>query len=77
MCAYCIGINQIDLDSASLKGVAAFNAPYSNTCSVAEIVIAEIIFLIRRLYEKIRSANHGIWDKSAGNTHEVMRKSKN
>jgi len=69
--AYCIGTNQIDLDSASLKGVAAFNAPYSNTRSVAEIVIAEIIFLIRRLYEKIRYAHRGIWDKSADNTHEV------
>lgn len=72
--AYCIGINQIDLDSASLKGVAAFNAPYSNTRSVAEIVIAEIIFLIRRLYEKITCAHQGIWDKSAGNTHEVRGK---
>jgi D-3-phosphoglycerate dehydrogenase / 2-oxoglutarate reductase len=69
--AYCIGTNQIDLDSASLKGVAAFNAPYSNTRSVAEIVIAEIIFLIRRLYEKIRYAHLGVWDKSADNTHEV------
>jgi D-3-phosphoglycerate dehydrogenase len=69
--AYCIGTNQIDLDSASLKGVAAFNAPYSNTRSVAEIVIAEIIFLIRRLYEKIRYAHQGVWDKSADNTHEV------
>ena len=44
--AYCIGTNQIDLDSASLKGVVAFNAPYSNTRSVAEIVMAEIIFYI-------------------------------
>jgi D-3-phosphoglycerate dehydrogenase len=69
--AYCIGTNQIDLDSASLKGVAAFNAPYSNTRSVAEIVIAEIIFLIRRLYEKIRYAHQGVWNKSADNTHEV------
>jgi D-3-phosphoglycerate dehydrogenase len=69
--AYCIGTNQIDLDSASLKGVAAFNAPYSNTRSVAEIVIAEIIFLIRRLYEKISYAHQGVWDKSADNTHEV------
>ena len=69
--AYCIGTNQIDLDSASLKGVAAFNAPYSNTRSVAEIVIAEIIFLIRRLYEKIKYAHQGVWDKSVDNTHEV------
>jgi D-3-phosphoglycerate dehydrogenase len=73
--AYCIGTNQIDLDSASLKGVVAFNAPYSNTRSVAEIVMAEIIFLIRRLYEKIRYAHQGVWDKSAENTHEVRGKS--
>jgi D-3-phosphoglycerate dehydrogenase / 2-oxoglutarate reductase len=72
--AYCIGTNQIDLDSTSLKGVAAFNAPYSNTRSVAEIVIAEIIFLIRRLYEKIKFAHQGVWDKSADNTHEVRGK---
>lgn len=72
--AYCIGTNQIDLDSASLKGVAAFNAPYSNTRSVAEIVIAEIIFLIRKLYDKINNAHQGIWDKSADNTHEVRGK---
>ena len=51
--------------------MAAFNAPFSNTRSVAEIVIAEIIFLIRKLYEKIRFAHQGIWDKSADNTHEV------
>ncbi len=69
--AYCIGTNQIDLDAASLKGVAAFNAPYSNTRSVAEIVIAEIIFLIRKLYDKIKNAHDGIWDKSTNNTHEV------
>src|ERR1035437_6712512 len=68
--AFCIGTNQIDLDSASLKGVAAFNAPYSNTRSVAEIVISEIIFLIRRLYEKMRYAHQGVWDKSADRSEE-------
>jgi D-3-phosphoglycerate dehydrogenase len=72
--AYCIGTNQIDLESASLNGVAVFNAPYSNTRSVAEIVIAEIIFLLRRLYDKINKANQGIWDKSSNNTHEVRGK---
>ncbi|MEK7251403.1 MAG: phosphoglycerate dehydrogenase, partial [Bacteroidota bacterium] len=72
--AYCIGTNQIDLHAASLKGVAAFNAPYSNTRSVAEIVIAEIIFLIRRLYDKISRAHQGIWDKSAENAREVRGK---
>jgi len=72
--AYCIGVNQIDLEAASLNGVAVFNAPYSNTRSVAEIVIAEIIFLIRKLYDQINKAHNGIWDKSTNNTHEVRGK---
>ncbi|MBI5471213.1 MAG: phosphoglycerate dehydrogenase [Ignavibacteriae bacterium] len=72
--AYCIGTNQIDLDAASLKGIAAFNAPYSNTRSVAELVIAETIFLLRRLYDKILNAHQGIWDKSAENAREVRGK---
>ncbi len=72
--AYCIGTNQIDLRAAALRGIAAFNAPYSNTRSVAEIVIAEIIFLIRRLYNKIENAHRGMWDKSAENAREVRGK---
>ncbi|MEI7811461.1 MAG: phosphoglycerate dehydrogenase [Ignavibacteria bacterium] len=72
--AYCIGTNQVDIKAASLNGVPVFNAPYSNTRSVAEIVIAEIIFLIRRLYDKINKAHMGIWDKSAENAHEVRGK---
>jgi D-3-phosphoglycerate dehydrogenase len=72
--AYCIGVNQIDLIAASLNGVAVFNAPYSNTRSVAEIAIAEIIFLIRKLYDKINKAHQGIWDKSCDNAHEVRGK---
>lgn len=72
--AYCIGTNQIDLTAASLSGVAVFNAPYSNTRSVAEIVIAEIIFLLRRLYDKINKAHSGIWDKSAEQAREVRGK---
>ena len=72
--AYCIGTNQIDLDAASLRGVAVFNAPYSNTRSVAELVIAEIIFLIRRLYDKVAKAHQGAWDKSAENAREVRGK---
>ncbi len=72
--AYCIGTNQIDLDATSLKGIAAFNAPYSNTRSVAEIVIAEIIFLLRRLYDKVSRAHQGVWDKSADNAREVRGK---
>ena len=72
--AYCIGTNQIDLHAASLRGVAVFNAPYSNTRSVAELVIAEIIFLIRNLYNKITNAHQGVWDKSAENAREVRGK---
>ncbi|MGE5680486.1 MAG: NAD(P)-dependent oxidoreductase, partial [Bacillota bacterium] len=71
---YCIGTNQVDIKSATLSGVPVFNAPYSNTRSVAEIVIAEIIFLIRRLYDKINKAHMGIWDKSAENAREVRGK---
>ena len=72
--AYCIGTNQIDLNAASLHGVAVFNAPYSNTRSVAELVIAEIILLIRHLYDKIVKAHQGVWDKTAENAREVRGK---
>jgi D-3-phosphoglycerate dehydrogenase len=72
--AYCIGTNQIDLNAASLHGVAVFNAPYSNTRSVAELVIAEIILLIRHLYDKIVRAHEGVWDKTTENAREVRGK---
>ena len=72
--AFCIGTNQVDLDTAAHRGVAVFNAPYSNTRSVAELVIAEIIFLIRRLYDKVGAAHRGVWDKSAEKAHEVRGK---
>lgn len=71
---FCIGTNQVDLDAAALNGVAVFNAPYSNTRSVAELVLAEIIFLIRRLYCKISKAHQGTWDKTVENAHEVRGK---
>ena len=69
--AFCIGTNQIDLDAAAGRGVAAFNAPYSNTRSVVELVIAEIISLARRLTEKTDKMHTGVWDKSAQGSHEV------
>jgi D-3-phosphoglycerate dehydrogenase len=72
--AYCIGTNQIDLNAAALRGVAVFNAPYSNTRSVAELVVAEIVLLIRRLYDKVVKAHQGIWDKTAENAREVRGK---
>ncbi len=69
--AFCIGTNQIDLAAASAHGVAVFNAPYSNTRSVVEMAIAEIILLARRLVDKDRSLHAGTWDKSAAGSHEI------
>ena len=69
--AYCIGTNQIDLRAASERGVAAFNAPFSNTRSVVELTLAEIIALTRRLTERDRALHAGVWDKSAEGAHEV------
>ncbi|MDN4173853.1 phosphoglycerate dehydrogenase [Nocardioides sp. SOB77] len=68
---FCIGTNQVDLAAASERGVAVFNAPYSNTRSVVELVIGEIIALARRLPEKIEKMHAGVWDKSAKGSHEV------
>ncbi|HEY0889385.1 MAG TPA: phosphoglycerate dehydrogenase [Nocardioides sp.] len=68
---FCIGTNQVDLGAASKRGVAVFNAPYSNTRSVVELVIGEIIALGRRLTEKTQRMHEGIWDKSAQGSHEV------
>jgi D-3-phosphoglycerate dehydrogenase len=69
--AFCIGTDQIDLAAASALGIAVFNAPYSNTRSVVELTLAEIIALTRRLTEKDRSLHAGVWDKSASGAHEV------
>jgi len=69
--AFCIGVNQIDLAAASRRGVAVFNAPFSNTRSVVELVLAEIIALARRLPEKNTQMHAGHWDKSATGSHEV------
>ncbi|MDA8284485.1 MAG: phosphoglycerate dehydrogenase [Actinomycetota bacterium] len=69
--AFCIGTNQIDLPAASRRGIAVFNAPFSNTRSVVELVVAEIIGLTRRLTEKDRAMHAGAWDKSAAGAHEV------
>jgi len=69
--AFCIGTNQIDLDAAAGRGVAVFNAPFSNTRSVVELAIAEIIALTRRLTDRDRALHAGTWDKSAAGSHEV------
>jgi D-3-phosphoglycerate dehydrogenase len=69
--AFCIGTNQIDLLTASHRGIGIFNAPFSNTRSVVELAVAEIIALTRRLTEKNASLQAGVWDKSAEGAHEV------
>jgi D-3-phosphoglycerate dehydrogenase len=72
--AFCIGTNQIDLGSARRKGVPAFNAPFSNTRSVAELVIAEIISLARQLADRSREVHEGRWRKAATGSVEVRGK---
>jgi D-3-phosphoglycerate dehydrogenase len=69
--AFCIGVNQIDLKAASRRGIAVFNAPFSNTRSVVELAVAEIIALTRRLTDKNAQMHAGLWDKSAAGSHEV------
>ncbi|GAB3814210.1 phosphoglycerate dehydrogenase [Tessaracoccus terricola] len=69
--AFCIGTNQIDLGAASEHSVAVFNAPYSNTRSVVELAIAEIIAMARHLTDRNRDMHAGLWDKSAIGSHEV------
>lgn len=68
---FCIGTNQVDLRPACLSGVPVFNSPFSNTRSVAELTIAEIIGLSRRLLDKTMQMHAGTWDKSATGAHEV------
>jgi len=69
--AFCIGTNQIDLDAATAAGVAVFNAPYSNTRSVVELAVAEIIALARHLVDHTARMHSGVWTKSARGSHEV------
>ncbi|MBS0415009.1 MAG: phosphoglycerate dehydrogenase [Proteobacteria bacterium] len=72
--AFCIGTNQIDLKAASERGIAVFNAPYSNTRSVAELVLAEAILLLRGIPARNAAAHRGGWLKSADNAHEIRGK---
>jgi D-3-phosphoglycerate dehydrogenase len=71
---FCIGTDQVDLDAARLRGIPVFNAPFSNTRSVAEMVMGEIIILMRGLFEKSNAAHRGEWIKSASNSWEVRGK---
>jgi D-3-phosphoglycerate dehydrogenase len=69
--AFCIGTNQIDVRAAASHGVAVFNAPFSNTRSVVEMALAEVIALMRRLTDRDKALHAGVWDKSADGAHEV------
>jgi len=71
---FCIGVNQVNLDAATRHGVAVFNAPYSNTRSVAELVIGLSIMLIRRIPDKNKAAHDGIWMKDAKGSFELRGK---
>jgi len=68
---FCIGVNQVDLRSATKQGVVVFNAPYSNTRSVAELVIGAAIMLIRRIPDKNKAAHEGFWMKVAKGSYEL------
>jgi D-3-phosphoglycerate dehydrogenase len=71
---FSVGTNQVDLDAARRKGIPVFNAPFSNTRSVAELTIAEIVMLYRRIFPRSVSAHSGGWDKSASGSREVRGK---
>jgi D-3-phosphoglycerate dehydrogenase len=72
--AFCIGTNQIEMDAASDRGMCVFNAPFSNTRSVAELVIAEIVMLSRQIGDRVREMHGGRWRKAATGSHEVRGK---
>ncbi|HLW74825.1 MAG TPA: phosphoglycerate dehydrogenase [Gammaproteobacteria bacterium] len=72
--AFCIGTNQIDLEACERRGIAVFNAPFSNTRSVVELALAEIILLMRGMPAKLKQMDQGVWDKSAEGAHEVRGK---
>ena len=71
---FCIGVNQVNLKAATKNGVVVFNAPYSNTRSVAELVIGLAIMLIRRIPDKNKAAHEGIWMKDAKGSFELRGK---
>src|SRR3954452_21781111 len=71
---FCIGVNQVDLKTATRLGITVFNAPYSNTRSVAELVIGAAIMLIRRIPDKDKAAHNGIWMKDAKGSYELRGK---
>jgi D-3-phosphoglycerate dehydrogenase len=71
---FSVGTNQVDLEAARIRGIPIFNAPFSNTRSVAELVIGEIVMLLRRITSRSEAAHAGGWEKSAENSYEVRGK---
>ena len=71
---FCIGTNQVNLHAARKKGIVVFNAPYSNTRSVAELVIGASVMLIRKILDKNKAAHEGIWNKDAKGSFELRGK---
>lgn len=71
---FSVGTNQVDLEAARQRGIPVFNAPFSNTRSVAELTIAEIVMLYRRIPSRAMAAHRGRWEKSAAGSHEVRGK---
>ncbi|MBS0959636.1 MULTISPECIES: phosphoglycerate dehydrogenase [Acetobacter] len=71
---FCIGTNQVDLEAARMNGIPVFNAPYSNTRSVAELVMGEIVMLMRRIFPRSVGCHNGDWNKSATDSWEVRGK---
>jgi D-3-phosphoglycerate dehydrogenase len=71
---FCIGVNQVNLKEATNNGVAVFNAPYSNTRSVAELVMGTAIMLVRKIIDKNKAAHEGSWQKDASGSHELRGK---
>lgn len=72
--AFCIGVNQVALPEVAQKGIAVFNAPYSNTRSVAELAIGLIIMLYRGIFDKSMAMHQGVWHKSARGSYEIRKK---
>lgn len=71
---FCIGTNQVDIQAAAKRGIPVFNAPFSNTRSVAEMVLGELLLLLRRIPEASMKAHRGIWNKQAKGSYEARGK---
>ncbi|MFZ7129203.1 phosphoglycerate dehydrogenase [Avibacterium avium] len=71
---FCIGTNQVDLEAAKMRGIPVFNAPFSNTRSVAELVLGEILLLMRNVPQANAEVHRGLWNKSASGSNEVRGK---